>query len=251
MRHRIRPISEGKITNISVLKYRPLNSCSLDPAYPSKMPFYLYGTAQEMHIDHVLLRVPNAQLSAGEVIVESLEGDRALFFAGLKGGLIAVADAIPEFLMQPLTASSLKSFFYPGAKLAVSIYHDRNAAQSQGPGLCGQLGDPITRGTITLGDNIFTDAYMINADDTALKKKSLAIPETTSPSQDHPVFCGYGPGGPREQPLLPEGAKTWRNLWSEALTSQLSNSDSSIRSYRSTSSDTEWSDYAPSLERFE
>jgi hypothetical protein len=245
----MRPISEGKIMNISVLKYRPLNSCYLDPAYPSNMPFYLYGTAQEMHIDHVLLRVPNAQLSAGEVIVEPLEGNRAGFFAGLKGGLIAVADAIPEFLMQPLNASSVKSFFYPGAKLAVSIYHDRNAAQSQGPGLCGQLGDPITRGTITLGDNIFTDAYMINVDDTALKK-SFAIPETTPPSQDHPLLRGYGPGGPREQLLLPGGAKTWRNLWSETLTGQLSKSDSSTHSFTSTSSDTEWSDYAPSFERF-
>ncbi|KAH9057614.1 pyridoxal phosphate-dependent transferase [Lactarius vividus] len=149
----ISAVSEGRIEKISVLKYRPLSSHYLDPTYPSKMPFYLYGTAREMHIDHVLLRAPNSQLSAGEVIVELLpvEGDRSAFVAGLKGGLIAVADAIPEFLMQPLSANSLKSFFHPRAKLAVSIYHDR-------PGLCDQLGDPITRGTITLTDNTFTDA---------------------------------------------------------------------------------------------
>lgn len=187
------------------------------------MPFYLYGTAQEMHIDHVLLRAPNAQLSASEVIVEPLEGDRAVFTAGLQSGLIAVADAIPEFLMQPLSTNSFKSFFHPEAKLAVSIYHDRNTTQFQGPGLCDQLGDPIARGTITLGDNTFTDAYMINADVTPIPqalKMSLAVPEPTLSSQDHPLFRGYGPGGPREQLPLPERTKTWRDMWSEALTSR-------------------------------
>ncbi|KAH9019814.1 pyridoxal phosphate-dependent transferase [Lactarius pseudohatsudake] len=142
--------AEGQIEKISVLKYRPLSSRYLDPTYPSKMPFYLCGTAREMHIDHV----------KSELL--PVEGDRSAFVAGLKGGLIAVADAIPEFLMQPLSANSLKSFFHPGAKVAVSIHHDRNAARPQGPGLCDQLGDPITHGTITLADNTFTDAYMIN-----------------------------------------------------------------------------------------
>jgi hypothetical protein len=192
------------------------------------MPFYLYGTAQEMHIDHVLLRFPNAQLSAGKVIVETYEGDSAVFAAGLKRGLIAIADAIPEFLMQPLSPHSLKSFFHPGAKLAVSIYHDPNAAQSQGPGLCDQLGDPITRGTITLGDNTFTDTYIINADDTPtpqVLKKSLPIPEITPSPHDHPLFRGYGLGGPRGQLSPPERVKTWRDMWSEALKSQSSDTD--------------------------
>ena len=210
------------------------------------MPFYLYGTAQETHIDHVLLRAPNAQLSAGEVIVETHDGDNALFAASLKRGLVAVADAIPEFLMQPLSQKSLKSFFHPGAKLAVSIYHDRNVAQFRGPGLCDQLGDPITRGTITLGKNTFTDTYMINADDTPMPQatKSLTIPETTLTLQDHPLFHGYGIGRPRGQLSFPERAKTWRDIWSEALTNYSSSTNSStpsslLSSSRSTSPDVE------------
>ncbi|KAF8271959.1 pyridoxal phosphate-dependent transferase [Lactarius quietus] len=223
-------VSEGQITKITVLKYRPLSSRYLDPTYPSNMPFYLYGTAQEMHIDHILLRVPNAQLSGGEVTVELLEGDRSVFVSGLTGGLIAVADAIPELLMQPLSTSSLKSFFHPGAKLTISIYPDRNAAQSQGPGLLDQLGEPIARGIITLGDNTFADAHMINAD---------------APT-DHPLFRGYVTGGPREQLSSPEKAKTWRNIWNEALAGQSSNTDSSTRSPVSTPSDTEKGDYLQS-----
>ncbi|KAH9003900.1 pyridoxal phosphate-dependent transferase [Lactarius hatsudake] len=242
-------VVQGRFEKISVLKYRPLSSRYLDPTYPSKMPFYLYGTAREMHIDHVLLRVPNAQLSAGEVIVELLpvEGDQSAFVAGLKDGLIAVADAIPEFLMQPLSANSLKSFFHPGAKLTVSIHHDRNAARSQGPGLCDQLGDPITRGTITLADNTFTDAYMINVGTPTVIPQALKTnPEATPSSQDHPLFRGYRPGGPREQL---ETAKTWRNVWNEA--GQSSKTEPGTSSPWSTPSDTEAGDYYfPSLAQF-
>jgi len=240
-------VSEGQITKITVLKYRPLSSRYLDPTYPSNMPFYLYGTAQEMHIDHILLRVPNAQLSGGEVTVELLEGDRSVFVSGLTGGLIAVADAIPELLMQPLSTSSLKSFFHPGAKLTISIYPDRNAAQSQGPGLLDQLGEPIARGIITLGDNTFADAHMINADAPTVmpqaQKRDLTTSETTPSPQDHPLFRGYVTGGPREQLSSPEKAKTWRNIWNEALAGQSSNTDSSTRSPVSTPSDTEKGDY--------
>ncbi|KAH9047668.1 pyridoxal phosphate-dependent transferase [Lactarius hengduanensis] len=253
----ISAVSEGQITKISVLKYRPLSSRYLDPTYPSKMPFYLYGTAQEMHIDHVLLRGPNAQLSAGDVTVELLEGDRPVFIAGLKDGLIAVADAIPELLMQPLSANRLNSLFHPGAELAVSIYHDLNPAQSQGPGLCDQLEDPIARGIITLGDDTFADAYMINAEaPTVLPqalKKGFTIPESTPSSQDHPLFRGYGPGGPREQLSSPERAKTWRNMWNEALAGQSSNTDSDSSTSSpvvSTPSDLESGDYFSSLAQF-
>jgi hypothetical protein len=250
---RISAVSEGQITEITVLKYRPLSSRYLDPTYPSNMPFYLYGTAQEMHIDHVLLRVPNAQLSAGEVTVELLEGDRSDFVAGLKGGLIAVADAIPELLMQPLSASGIKSLFHPGAKLVVSIYRDLNVAQSQGPGLCDHLREPIACGIITLGDNTFADAYMINADAPTVipqaLKRSLTIPETTPSPQDHPLFRGHLPGGPREQLSSPQ-TKTWRNMWNEALEGQSSDtdSDSSTSSPVSTSPDTE--KYFPSPAQF-
>ena len=254
-------MSEGQITEITVLKYRPLISRYLDPAYPSNMPFYLYGTTQEMHIDHVLLRVPNAQVSAGEVTVELLEGERSAFVAGLKCGLIAVADAIPELLMQPLSASSLKSLFHPGAKLAVSIYPDRNAAQSQGPGLCDQLREPIARGIITLGNSTYTDVYMINADAPTVimpqqaLEKSLTSPETTLSPQDHPLFRGYVQGGPRERLSSPETAKTWRNMWNEALAGHSSNANSSTSTPLSTPStpsdtDSEKGSYFPRFAQF-
>ena len=151
------PIVEAEVTNIRVIKDRSLCSRHLDIAYPSRMPFYLYGTEQEVHVDHVLVQTPNAQLSAGEVTVELLEGSTSVFASGLKDGLIAVADTIPEHLMQPFTSDRLKYFFHPRAKLDVSIYLDQKAVQSDGASFYAQLNDPIARATITLGANTFVD----------------------------------------------------------------------------------------------
>ncbi|KAH9983311.1 pyridoxal phosphate-dependent transferase [Russula compacta] len=211
-------IVEAEVTNISVIRDLPLCSRHLEIAYPSRMPFYFYSTGREMHLDHVLVQAPNAQLSAGEVTVELIEGSESAFTAGLKDGLIAVAETLPEHLMQPFTSKRLRSFFHPGAKLVVSTYLDRKAARSQSPGLCEELGDPIARAIITLGNNTFVDEYMINLDAPIVMsqapKKSMTIPETTSVSQDHPLFCGYTPGGPTDRHASTRSA---REVWDKAL----------------------------------
>ncbi|KAH9969751.1 PLP-dependent transferase [Russula dissimulans] len=157
-------IVESEVRNIMVVKNRSLCSRYLDVAYPSRMPFYLYGTEQEVHIDHVIVQAPNAQLSASQVNVDVIEGIKSAFTAGLKNGLIAVTDTLPEHLMQPFIPDRLECFFHPGAKFNVSIYTDRRAAGCPGPGLCDELGEPIARAIITLGSNTFTDGYMINLD---------------------------------------------------------------------------------------
>jgi hypothetical protein len=235
-------ISEAQVTNISVIRNRRLSSNELDMSYPSRMPFYLYGTPEEMHIDHVLLQAPNAQISAGEVAVELIEGGESAFTAGLKNGLIVVADTLPEHLMQPLTADCLGRFFYPGAKLSVSVYDYQDAVQSRRTSLCDNLGKPITRATITLGDNTFVDAYMLNLDIPVVMsqepKNSTVIPQATTPSQDHPLFCGYRP---TDRHSSTSNEKGWREVWDKALASRQfadDDLDSSETSTCSTESDT-------------
>jgi hypothetical protein len=211
------------------------------------MPFYLYGTRQEMHIDHVLVQAPNAQISAGEVSVELIEGSESALVDELRNGLIVVADAIPERLMQPFTSDRLKRLFYPGAKIDVSVYLDQMAAQSQVPGFCDNLGDPIARATITLGSNTFVDEYMINVDAVVVMsqapKKSMTIPETTSASHDHPLFRGYALEGPIERSTSTTGSHSWREVWDRALAGrQFEDAHSSVVSNGSTASDTETED---------
>jgi hypothetical protein len=219
-------VAEAEVTNIRVIKDRLLSSHHLDMAYPSRMPFYLYGTRQGMHIDHILVQAPNAQLSAGEITCELIEGSESVVAAGLESSLIIVADALPEHLMQPFTSDRLESFFHPGAKLDVTIYHESEAAQSQGHDLCDNLGEPIARARITLGDSTFVDVHMINLDPVATmpqaSKKSMPghFPEVeiTLSAQDHPVFHGYTPGGMTNCHSMTAGStQSWRAVWDRAL----------------------------------
>jgi hypothetical protein len=222
-------IAEAEVTNIGVIKNRPLFSHHLDIGYPSRMPFYLYGSKREMHIDHVLVQAPNAQLSAGELSLELIEGSESAIAEGLKDGLIAVADSLPEHLMRPFTSDQLDAFFHPCAKLDVSIYPDEEATQSHGYDLCDNPGEPIGRARITLGDNTFVDVDMINLDTATLipqsPKKSVPgyFPEATFTVQDHPLFLGYVPGGTttdHDHSLTTGSTQSWRTVWDRALASR-------------------------------
>ena len=242
-------IVEAEVTNIRVIKNRPLCSRHLDIAQPSRMPFYLYGTRQEMHIDHILVQAPNAQLSAGEVTLELIEGSEPVFAAGLRNGLIAVADALPEHLMRPFTSDRIVSFFHPGAKIDLSIYLDDNDAQSQGYDLCNKLGEPIARSRITLGGNTFVDEYMINLDVSVAMaqspKKSMSgpFPEAALALQDHPLFRGCAPGGTIGRHASIGSAKSWREVWDTALAGrQFADANSDPTFHDSTASDTESDD---------
>jgi hypothetical protein len=244
-------IAEAEVRNIRVIKNRPLCSRHLDMAYPSRMPFYLYGTRQEMHIDHILVQAPNAQLSAGEVTAELIEGSEPVFSAGLRNGLIAVADALPEHLMRPFTSDRLESFFHPGAKLDLSVYLDEEAARSQGYDLCDKLGEPIARCRITLGCNMFVDEYLINLDvsvamsQSPKKSMSGSFPEVTLALQpeDHPLFRGCAPGRTIDHLASIGSPKSWREVWDRALAGRrFADVYSDLASHDSTASDTESDD---------
>ncbi|KAF4919982.1 putative L-tyrosine/L-aspartate decarboxylase [Colletotrichum viniferum] len=59
-------IQDVTVTLGKTVVSRPLNSKWRLEEYPSTfMPFYLYGTPTEANIDHVVVRAPNTQLSAG------------------------------------------------------------------------------------------------------------------------------------------------------------------------------------------
>ena len=190
------------------------------------MPFYLYGSGKEIHIDHILVKAPNAQLSAGEVSFELLEGSESVFEAGLKTGFIAVVDALPEHLMQPMALDRLESFFRPGSRLDLSIYPDEEAAQSQEGGLCDKLVEPIARSRVTLGGNTFVDEYMINLDvpiemsQSSQRTMSGFLPEVTLAPQDHPIFRGGAPRGTADRHVPRGGTQSWREVWDRALESR-------------------------------
>jgi len=181
------------------------------------MPFYLYGGLEEMHIDHMLLHAPNAQLTASDVTLELHDGDKSKVASGLRKGLIGIVDTLPEHLMQPFTAEHHPTFFRAGVQVAVTIFQDQRTPQAPGPGLVAGLGNPIAHGTITLGESVFVDSYMINVDTpivaSHVPKKKISLPKSAeAASHDHPLFRGYGPVS-RGQPT----SSHWRDVWDTAL----------------------------------
>jgi hypothetical protein len=207
--------------------------------YPQKMPFYVYGSADELHIDHILARAPNAQMTAQEVRLELEEGHHSALVSALEedGSVVAIADGYPESLLQPFSSTRSPAFFKSGFHFSVSIYRDSNPARSKCTPSFEELGSPIIRGTITLGANVYVDSKMINTD-TPLgpahvpprEERSQTYDSDRSMPHDHPLFRGLGPsfkpsvsiGIPHSSsvPILgpdPRQRNAWREQWDVKL----------------------------------
>jgi hypothetical protein len=87
------------LTNVRVVIDEYMAFATRDADYPDRMPFYLYGNKDETHLDHVLKKAPNAQISADLVntnLTPSLTDEQ------LKKGLVVVLDDVFEKSLQPL-----------------------------------------------------------------------------------------------------------------------------------------------------
>ncbi|KAJ8092537.1 hypothetical protein PM082_023790 [Marasmius tenuissimus] len=127
----------------TILVDRSLRRTELDKQYPGRMPFYLFGTQNEVHMDHVLLRGPNAHLSAGQV---KLELDHEL--PDLSGKPLRLTlDQKFENMMVPFDVGHQPDFFKQSNTLKVSVHDDGSPT-------------PIAKGTVTLpadAGKIFVD----------------------------------------------------------------------------------------------
>ncbi|KAL8682657.1 MAG: hypothetical protein Q9186_001344 [Xanthomendoza sp. 1 TL-2023] len=165
------------VTSFTALKDRPLNSKYRDQAYPTgHMPFYLYGTPENIHIDHMLLRAPNIQLSASNITLDVFPPIPA---ATLKAGCILFADEVQESAMQPFLPTSQlvggqgptsagNFFFQKGRKFKVSVFEDRYAVGAGGPGLGDvDFGRRLGVGEMVLGEEggeVWVDSESVNRD---------------------------------------------------------------------------------------
>ncbi|KAH8099816.1 pyridoxal phosphate-dependent transferase [Cristinia sonorae] len=148
------PIAKGKITDIKVIFEKKLNSKFLTP-YPTRaMPFAIYGTKNQTHMDHLYTASPNIQLSADQVAIDNLDNDwsqNPLLYAHLD---------LPESAMQPFLpydsrAPSAAQFFFREGVTFKNVLITKD--------LSGE--DVVARGTtITLGRNVFVETAMLNMD---------------------------------------------------------------------------------------
>lgn len=143
---------------VKVIKQRTLLSAWRDVEYPAtSTPFYLYGSHDEQHVEHMLLRAPNAQISSACV---KLDVSPALSAEQLARGVLACVQ-VPECALQPLGAQHP---FTPNARFRVTIAEDSHQATAKGPGLAIG-GSELARGTLTFGDAVFTDVNRLNTQD--------------------------------------------------------------------------------------
>lgn len=94
------PVEEGfALSNVRVVVDESMAFAALDHVYPAKMPFYLYGSKSEVHVDHVLKTAPNAQINA-DLVKTDLTAH--LTDEQLKDGVVVVLDDVFEASLQPL-----------------------------------------------------------------------------------------------------------------------------------------------------
>ncbi|KAF4124797.1 Glutamate or tyrosine decarboxylase or a related PLP-dependent protein [Geosmithia morbida] len=165
----------GTVTLKSVVKSRPLNSVNQDDKYPSDMmPFYLYGTPENMHVSHVLVYAPNIDLSASNLVFSP--GLPARATALLSEGLILGITNISEEAVQPFPSKNTslpeEFFFRKGRTFNVKVWKDPKDPKAKGPGLLKHLGNPLYTGKMTLGRHVVVDAEGPNEDPFKHKKET-------------------------------------------------------------------------------
>lgn len=135
------------------------------------MPFYLYGTPKELHLDHIYLRAPNIQLTAGSVQF-SLSSKRTKMLAPeeLERGMIAIACDLHEDWMQPFTKTDELPmdvfFFRKGNAIRLLLYKDPFEAIYDGKIDLKKLTKPVAEVKVILTDEIYVDSDDLNEDST-------------------------------------------------------------------------------------
>lgn len=163
------------VTVTRIIKNRSLGRSARDDAYPADfMPFYLYGTPQERHIDHILVRSPNISLTAGNVRLHIDNIDRNGGSAGLvesEGavvsleeeigkGAIVTFDSLHEASMQPFEKAEGAGFFRSGAWFPIRVWRDTNGTSD---GVRGMLAavlketQPLATGMLRLDVDVVVD----------------------------------------------------------------------------------------------
>ena len=180
---------------ISILKDKSLRSRYSDQSYPvNVVPFYLYGTPNNLNLDHILVRNPNIQLSAenvqlsisqgGSDSVNDQKGHESKAAASDHGsipaetlakGAILVFEGISEAAMQPFQstegplgdtlASHSDFFFRSDQEFDVTVYQDGKAFDAPGPGLADvSTLKKLGKGRLKLGPACYVDSVAINKD---------------------------------------------------------------------------------------
>ncbi|KZT22906.1 PLP-dependent transferase [Neolentinus lepideus HHB14362 ss-1] len=155
------------VSDLKVLQENSLDRVHLHSEYPTYMPFYLYGTPQHAHLDHVLLRAPNVQISASNVQLHFGSAQDAVH-ERLGAGLVVVMKDVLEYAMQPFNSGHRPDAFEPHSlphTFAAEVYEPA-VGGIHGHDYSARLGQKVGDGSITVNERIYIDYDCLNADPT-------------------------------------------------------------------------------------
>jgi hypothetical protein len=146
----------------------PIDSKYLDMHYPEFMYFYLYGTPDQQHIEHLLVSAKNVQLTSDQVQLALSNGVKLSPDDLAKGVIIRLEDVREETVL-PVLPPNTPPFFKAGTSHDIAIFSDTHTRDAHGPGLTTAYAaaSPIASGRMTLGKMIYSDSVMLNDDPSA------------------------------------------------------------------------------------
>ncbi|KAG9121292.1 hypothetical protein FRC07_002791 [Ceratobasidium sp. 392] len=160
--------SEFQVSNVKVVRDIPIDSKYLDAEYPGFMYFYLYGTPEQQHIEHLLVSAKNVQLTSDQVHLVLANGAK-LSGEDLAQGLIIRLEDVREESVLPVLPPNTPRFFKAGTAHDISIFRDCHSHDAHGPSLTKAYASktPIASGRMTLGGMVWADSVMLNDDPSA------------------------------------------------------------------------------------
>jgi len=159
--------SNFQVTNVKVVRNIPINSKYLDAGYSEFMYFYLYGTPEQQHIEHLLVSAKNVQLTSDQVRLALTNGK--LSAEDLAQGVIVRLEDVREETVLPVLPPNTPAFFKTGTVHDITIFRDSHGPNAHGPGLTKAYisATPIASGRMTLGKMVWADSVMLNDDPSA------------------------------------------------------------------------------------
>ncbi|KAG8702812.1 hypothetical protein FRC08_003234 [Ceratobasidium sp. 394] len=159
--------SNFQVTNVKVVRNIPIDSKYLDAEYSKFMYFYLYGTPEQQHIEHLLVSAKNVQLTSDQVQLALTNGK--LSAEDLTRGVIVRLEDVREEMVLPVLPPNTPAFFRAGTVHDISIFRDSHGPDAHGPGLTEAYvsATHIASGRMTLGKMVWADSVMLNDDPSA------------------------------------------------------------------------------------
>ncbi|QRV81993.1 pyridoxal-dependent decarboxylase domain protein [Ceratobasidium sp. AG-Ba] len=156
---------KARLDDILAGIFRGCNGQGIAKGQSEFMYFYLYGTPEQQHIEHLLVSAENVQLTSDQVQLILTEGGQ-LSNGDLAKGVIVRFEDVREQTVLPALPPNTPAFFRAGTTHDFTIFRDSHGPDVHGPSLTEAYvsASPIASGRMTLGKMVWADSVMFNED---------------------------------------------------------------------------------------